>query len=179
MQRAHPCVAVALGSASSELWGLTPAPRQQLTADHAAAALGRKAGKCKELSEAKVVALYPASLYSDDLLLLGTLGSVLPALETLVLEEPAAGPEGVQQLAAGLGAGALPAVTWFRIYGTHVGDAGASALAAALGRGALPRLKHLVLDRTAIGDAGLPCGSRAGLAAAARAGISISIAHRR
>ena len=63
--------------------------------------------------------------------------------------------------------------------GMHVGDAGASALAAALGRGALPRLKHLVLDRTAIGDAGLPCRSRAGLAAAARAGISISIAHRR
>ena len=61
----------------------------------------------------------------------------------------------MRQLAAGLGAGALPAVTWFRISGTHVGDAGASALAAALGQGALPRLKSLALYNTAIGDAGL------------------------
>ena len=143
MQRAHPCVAVALGSASSELWGLTPAPRQQLTADHAAAALGRKAGKCKELSEAKVVALYPASLYSDDLLLLGTLGSVLPALETLGLNAAAAVPEGVQRLAEKLRAGGLAAVTCSLSFcGTHVGDARASALAVALGRGAVPRLKE-------------------------------------
>ena len=41
-----PGVAVAFASASSELWELTQAPRQQLQADHkAAAALGRKAGK--------------------------------------------------------------------------------------------------------------------------------------
>ena len=41
-----PGVAVAFGSASSELWELTQAPRQQLQADHeAAAALGHKAGK--------------------------------------------------------------------------------------------------------------------------------------
>ena len=41
-----PGVAVAFASASSELWALTQAPRQQLQADHeAAAALGRKAGK--------------------------------------------------------------------------------------------------------------------------------------
>ena len=53
-----PRVAVAFGSASSELWGLTQAPRQQLQADHeAAAALGRKARmrSCKELSEAEKV----------------------------------------------------------------------------------------------------------------------------
>ena len=52
-----PGVAVAFSSASSELWELTQAPRQQLQADHeAAAALGRKAGKrsCKELREAKI-----------------------------------------------------------------------------------------------------------------------------
>ena len=94
-------------------------------------------------------------LTADELKLLGTLGSVLPALERLDLHEPAAGPDGVRQLAAGLGAGALPAVTVLCISGTHVGDAGASALAAALGQGALPRLKTLDLDSAAIGDAGL------------------------
>ena len=41
-----PGVAVSFGSASKELWTLTQAPRQQLQANHeAAAALGRKAGK--------------------------------------------------------------------------------------------------------------------------------------
>jgi hypothetical protein len=152
-----PGVAVAFGSASSELWTLTQAPRQQLQADHeAAAALGRKAGKwsCKELREAKVVSWNQNGLSSDDLALLGTLGSVLPALETLDLHEPAAGPDAVPRLAEKLGAGALPAVTFLSL-GTHVGDAGASALAAALGRGALPRLKILDLGNTAIGDAGL------------------------
>jgi hypothetical protein len=153
-----PGVAVAFGSASSELWTLTQAPRRQLQADHeAAAALGRKAGNqsCKELREAKKVAWRRKGLSSDDLALLGTLGSVLPALERLTLIEPAAGPDGVPRLAEKLGAGALPAVTWLYLYGTHVGDAGASALAAALGRGALPRLKFLYLGNTAIGDAGL------------------------
>ena len=51
-----PEVAVAFASASKELWELTQAPRQQLQADHeAAAALGRKAVKrsCKALREAK------------------------------------------------------------------------------------------------------------------------------
>ena len=80
---------------------------------------------------------------------------MLPALKTLTLREPAAGPDGVQQLAAGLGAGALPAVTQLYIVDTHVGDAGASVLAAALGKGALPRLKSLVLRDAAIGDAAL------------------------
>jgi hypothetical protein len=153
-----PGVAVAFGSASSELWTLTQAPRQQLQADHeAAAALGRKAGKrsCKELREATVVEWRRTGLSSDVLALLGTLGSVLPALERLTLLEPAAGPDGVPRLAEKLGAGALPAVTELILSGTHVGDAGASALAAALGRGALPRLESLYLRSTALGDAGL------------------------
>ena len=53
-----PGVAVAFCSTNSELWTLTPAPRQQLKADYeAAAALGRKARmrSCKELREAKAV----------------------------------------------------------------------------------------------------------------------------
>ena len=153
-----PGVAVAFSSTNSELWELTQAPRHQLQADHeAAAALGRKAGKrsCKELREAKVVELYRTLLSSDELALLGTLGSVLSALERLYLTEPAAGPDGVPRLAEKLGAGALPAVMSLNLNNSHVGDAGASALAAALGRGALPRLKTLCLANTAIGDAGL------------------------
>jgi len=153
-----PGVAAAFASASNELWALTQAPRQQLQADHeAAAALGRKAGKrsCKALREAKTVAWYRKGLSSDDLAFLGTLGSVLPALETLRISEDGAGPDGVQRLAEKLGAGALPAVTLLSLFCTHVSDAGASALAAALGRGALPRLKTLMLPNTAIGDAGL------------------------
>jgi len=106
-------------------------------------------------AEAKRVDWYYNGLTADDLALLGTLGSVLPALESLVLCEPAAGPDGVQRLAAGLGAGALPAVTTLRLTCSHVGDAGASELAAALGRGALPRLKTLGLIDAAVGDAGL------------------------
>jgi hypothetical protein len=61
----------------------------------------------------------------------------------------------VQRLAVGLGAGALPAVTFLSLSCMRVNDAGASALAAALGRGALPRLKELYLGCTAIGDAAL------------------------
>jgi len=151
-------VAVAFGSTSSELRALTQAPRQQLRADYeAAAALGRKLGvrSCKELREAKAVRCYHKGLSVDDLATLGTLSSVLPALQELNLTEPAAGPDGVQQLAVGLGAGALPAVTILSLSSMHVGDAGASALAAALGRGALPRLKRLYLYNAAIGDAGL------------------------
>ena len=153
-----PGIAVALASVSNELRAATRVPLQQLKTDHeAAAALCRKLGhrNCKALREAKVVRWWNKDLTADELKLLGTLGSVLPALEGLALWEPAAGPDGVQQLAAGLGAGALPAVTTLRISFTHVGDAGASALAAALGKGALPRLKTLWLYHTAIGDAGL------------------------
>ena len=151
-------VAVAFSSTCSELRAVTQAPRQQLRADHeAAAALGRKLGKqsCKELREAKSVDSYGKGLSADDLATLGTLGSVLPALESLSLNERAAGPDGVQRLAERLGAGALPAVTLLCLGSMHVGDAGASALAAALGRGAMPRLKELYLYSAAIGDVGL------------------------
>ena len=155
-----PGIAVALASVSNELRTATLAPLQQLKTGHkAAAALCRKLGhrNCKALREAKAVSWWNKGLTADELKLLGTLGSVLPALERLDLHEPAAGPDGGRQLAEGLGAGALPAVTVIFIFSTHVGDAGASALAAALGQGALPRLKTLDLYNaaTAIGDAGL------------------------
>jgi len=153
-----PGVAVALASVSNELRTATRVPLQQLKTGHeAAAALCRKLGlrNCKALREAKYVDCQGKGLTADEMKLLGTLGSVLPALEVLTLWEPAAGPDGVQQLAAGLGAGALPAVTDLCINDMHVGDAGASALAAALGQGALPRLKTLSLHDTAIGDSGL------------------------
>ena len=110
---------------------------------------------CKELREAKEVYWGGKGLTAADLALLGTLGSVLPALEMLDLCQTTAGPDSVQRLAAGLGAGALPAVTWLDLAHMHMGDAGASALAAALGRGALPRLQILSLGGAAIGDAGL------------------------
>ena len=156
----EPHLAVYLSSVSRELWELTQAQRQQLKVDHeAVAALCHKAGipGCKELRQATEVELRILNLTATDLALLGTLGSVLPALEWLRLTESsaAAGPDGVQRLAAGLGVGALPAVTCLQIFGMHVGDAGASALAAALGRSALPRLKTIDLDNTTIGDAGL------------------------
>eukprot|EP00964_Phaeocystis_antarctica_P024145 scaffold13520_cov57-Phaeocystis_antarctica.AAC.2 len=156
-----PGLAVALSSVSNELRTATQALLPQLRTDHeAAAALCRKVGlrSCKELREAKHIVWYNKGLTVADLVLLGTLGSVLPALEKLVLVErsgAAADPDGVQRLAEGLGAGALPAVILVAIINMHVGDAGASALAAALGRGALPRLKILWLNSTAIGDAGL------------------------
>ena len=152
-----PGIAVALSSVSKELRTATRALLPQLKTGHeAAAALCHKLGKsCEQLREAKEVICLHRGLTADELKLLGTLGSVLRALETLILHEPAAGPEGVQQLAAGLGAGALPAMTKLWIAGSHVGDAGASALAAALGQGALPRLRSLALIDAASGDAGL------------------------
>ena len=156
----EPRLAVVLSSVSNELRTATQALLPQLRADHeAAAALCRKVGmrSCKELREAKEVQWRDKGLTAADLALLGTLGSVLPALERLFLVEPtgAAVPDGMRRLAVALGAGALPAVTELRLPGMHVGDAGASALAAALGRGALPRLKLLNLHRAAIGDAAL------------------------
>ena len=122
-----PGIAVALSSVNNELRTATRVPLQQLKTGHeAAAALCRKLGhrNCKALREAKGVESLFNGLIAE-LKLLGTLGSVLPALEVLCLEEPAAGLDGVQQLAEGLGAGALPAVTYLRISFTHVGDAGA------------------------------------------------------
>ena len=154
----EPRLAVYLSSICNELREPTLALLQQLKTDHeAAAALCRKMGmrSCKELREAKVFDCRDKFLTATDLELLGTLGLVLPALEELILCEPSAGPDGVQQLAEGLGAGALPAVTDLCIAGTYVGDAGASALAAALGQGAMPRLESVMLHQTSIGDAGL------------------------
>ena len=151
-----PRVLLALSSASKGLRALTQALQQQLRADHeTAAALCFKVGlrSCKELREAKAVHW---DLPVADLVTLGTLGSVLPALKSLILiDRGAASPEGVQRLAERLGAGALPAVTWLQLTNMHVGDAGASALAVALGRGALPRLKSLWLRSATISDAGL------------------------
>jgi hypothetical protein len=149
---------VAFSSTSSELRVVTQAQRQQLRADcEAATALCLKMGmrSCKELREARRVECFKTGLSPDDLATLGTLSSVLPALERLRLNEPTAGPDGVQRLVEKLGAGALPAVTLLDLRSMHVGDAGASAFAAALGRGALPRLKDLWLYNAAIGDAGL------------------------
>ena len=139
-----PGVAVALSSVSNELRTATQGLLPQLRADHeVATALCLKVGlrSCKELREAKEVDWCCKGLTAADLTTLGTLGSVLPALKTLYLVEPAAGPDGVQRLAEGLGAGALPAVTTLQIFGMHVGDSGASALAAALGQRAGRRRK--------------------------------------
>ena len=169
--------AVGFGSVSHRLWALTQALRKQLRTEHEAAAilglchtLGLRS--CKELREAKKVAWENTDLFAPgsarravrraarrysaaaDLTTLGMLGSLLPALQQLLLANFLA-HDCVQQLAAGLGAGALPAVIFLSITNMHVGDAGASALAAALGRGALPRLKTLNLGNTAFGDAGL------------------------
>ena len=158
----EPGIAVAFGSANSELWALTQAQRQQLRADYdVAAALCLKMGmrSCKELREARTVhvRLSHNHLYlcAADLATLGSLGSVLPVLEKLYLFESSAGPDGVQRLMAGLGRGSLPALAIFDLEASRMGDAGASALAAALGRGTLPRLKVLNLQRNFVGNAGL------------------------
>ena len=158
-----PSVAVAFGSASNELRAQTQGQRQQLRADYwVATALSRIMGmrSCKELREAKKVVWWLGNgkgLSAAALALLGTLTSVLPALDELVLSDGSVAvvSDGVQRLMAGLGAGALPAVFSLGLDVVHVGDAGASALAAALDRGAMPRLKDLYLNGTAIGDAGL------------------------
>ena len=120
-----------------------------------AAALCLKMGmrSCKELREAKVVD-WDDNVHWTDLATLGTLGSVLPVLEELHLAQ-GAHVLGVQRLAEGLGAGALPAVTRLTLNNMHVGDTGALALAAALGRGALPALKILALYNAAVSDTGL------------------------
>eukprot|EP00964_Phaeocystis_antarctica_P108720 scaffold73263_cov65-Phaeocystis_antarctica.AAC.3 len=159
--RLEPRRAVYFSSASSELRVLlTPALLQQLRTDHeAATVLCHKMGmlSCKELREAYHVELDDNRLSAADLATLGRLGSVLPDLGMLTLDDSSgsAGPDGVQRLAEGLGAGALPAVTFLVLCSIHVGDAGALALAAALGRDALPRLRTLHLSSTAIGDAAL------------------------
>jgi len=157
----EPRVAVKCSSASKGLRAATQTFRQQLKADNeAATALCLKMGmrNCKALREASFVSWCDKGLTAEDLALLGTLSSVLPALERLDLRESSArkaGPDGVQRLAAGLDAGALASVTVLALWYMHVADSGASALAAAMGRGALPRLKTLSLVNVAVGDAGL------------------------
>ena len=153
-----PGVAVAFSSTSSELRELTTAERQQLQADHeAAAALAHNAGKgsCKRLREARDIGTHAGGLSSDDLATLGMLGSVLPALEKFYMSDGFSGvrPDGVQRLAEKLRAGALPAVTFVRL--GYMSDADASALALALDRGALQQLKKLQLGYAAVGDAAL------------------------
>ena len=112
---------------------------------------------CKELREATEISWVDKGLTAADLVLLGTLGSALPALVGLSLRGTpgAAGPDGVQRLADVLGAGMLPHLLFLGISDMQVGDAGALALAAALDRGALPRLEDLHLTSVAIGDAAL------------------------
>ena len=153
-----PHVAVYFSITSNGLREPTRALLQQLRSDHEAVlALCLKVGmrSCKKLREEKSIYWRGKALSEADLAALGTLGSVLPALDMLILgESSAAGHDGVQRLAEGLGASALPAVTWFSL-SLFVGDAGASALAAALGRGALPRLQSLLLTYADISDAGL------------------------
>ena len=110
--------AVAFSSVDRELRASTEALLKQLRTDHeAATALCHKVGlrsckSCKELREAKQINWFKIGLTPADLATLGTLGSVLPALEDLrLLYGSAADPDGVQRLAEGMGAGTLPAVT--------------------------------------------------------------------
>ena len=164
----EPRIVVDCSSTCKGLQALTQPLRQQLRADHGAAAelclklvdftaaptrSPRPMLNCKELRLAKVVDCIYDGLTAAELDTLGTLGSVLPALEELTIF--ADGLDSVQRLTAGLGAGALPALTRLTLIGVPVGDAGASALAAVLTRGALPRLKTLNLVNASIGDAGL------------------------
>ena len=92
----EPRLVMYFSSASKELRALlTPAARQQLRADYEeATALCRKVGMrdCKELREAKKVEWLGKGLSAADLATLATLGSVLPALETLCLTNPQAQP---------------------------------------------------------------------------------------
>ena len=168
-----PSVAVNLSSVVRVLREPTEARRQQLKADHEAAAalcLKLELSGCKELRHTQWAAWHRKGLSAADLTTLATLGMVLPALWSLrfMKSESSAGSdddddededgdedEGVQRLAEGLGAGALPALAFLGLSSVRVGDAGAAALAAALGRGAIPRLTNLRLFDTSIGDAGL------------------------
>jgi len=157
----EPHLVMYMSSASKELRALLPAAaRQQLRADYEEATeLCIKMGmrSCRELSEAWRIGWLQRFTSAADLSTLAKLGSVLPALEELRLQEitGSANPDGMQRLAEGLVAGSLPAVTCLDIGFMHVGDAGASAIAAALDRGALPRLNSLLLSNAAIGDAAL------------------------
>ena len=171
----RPCDAVDFGSANHGLWVLTKELRQQLKEWHeTAAALGCKIHlqtllhggeaavrmrKCRALRQMLCAMWVDVGLSATDLTTLATLSSVMPALVELRLIENLptgkSGPDGVQLLATGLGAGALPALTLLQLDNMYVGNAGASALGAAVSCGALPRLEKLLLDTNGIGDAGL------------------------
>ena len=175
----EPHLAVYFSSASHGLLVPTQALRQQLREWHeAAAALYHKLEmhgavprllaaphrrmqvlRCRGLRETTCASWVDVGLSAANLATLATLSSVMPALEELRLIENLptgkSGPDGVQRLAAGLGAGALPAVSILQLDNMYVGNTGASALGVALSRGALPRLKQLFLDTNGIGDAGL------------------------
>jgi hypothetical protein len=157
----EPRLVMYFSSANKELRALLPpAVQQQLRTDYEeATALCVKVGMrdCRELREATRVYWHYKGLSAADLATLAKLGSVLPALKELELQEPSgsAGADGVQRLAKWLVAGSLPAATDLFIGGMRMGDEGASAIAAALDRGALPRLENLALVDAAIGDAAL------------------------
>ena len=100
----------------------------------------------KELSEAKEVYWYDKGLAPIGLGLLGTLGAALETLRIIemgerwswvpgegLVQSSASAPDGVQRLAEGLGAGALPALTELDLGEMYMGDAGASAFEAAHG----------------------------------------------
>ena len=92
-----PRVAVDFSSTGHELHELTQPLRQQLRADHeVAAALCPKLGmrSCKELREAHEVEGSAKDLTATDLTTLGSLGSVLPVLESLLLGEVSAACSG-------------------------------------------------------------------------------------
>ena len=148
----EPRVSVDFGSVSRGLRVLIQAVRQQLRPGHEVAiklCLKLEMMNCEQLREARTVDWNYDDCHDlsvTDMATLGTLGLVLAALEELHLTDIVA-VLGVQRLADGLGADALPAVTTVTLVHVHVGDAGASALTAALGRGALPTLKILSLGR--------------------------------
>jgi len=87
----EPRLVMYFSSASKELRALLlPAVQRQLRADYeAATALCLKVGMrdCKELREAMTVEWVERGLSAADLATLATLGSVLPALEMLGLDE--------------------------------------------------------------------------------------------
>ena len=145
----EPRLVMYFSSASKQLRALLPlAVQQQLRADYEeATALCLKMGMrgCKKMRQARRIEWDKKGLSASDLATLAKLGSVLPALEDLTLGVYTSF-DGVQRLAEGLIAGALPAVTYLGISGMHVGGAAALALSAALDRGALPRLRSLKLS---------------------------------
>ena len=144
--------AVDFSSTNSGLWVLMQALRQQLRTDHeAVAALCHKTGmgSCKELREAKevkLVKLINKGLSAAELAMLGTLGSVLPALEKLVVVDSSGS-------AAALGRGALPRLKTLALGNAAITDAGLVALAPALRR--WPALECLLFNLSPFGDEGL------------------------